>query len=147
MSCGVPMNPTAIGGKRPQLWSPSMMMETEFCNAKLAETVVYEFNRFNFLGHKLRLSYWESGTFKPGHMMFAGTEWETEPELWRKYVQLEALMLHTRVLHDFFYKKRNPQNPLRPATLPGGRQGDRIRSLFCFGACPVFRAVYDRNAL
>ena len=82
-----------------------------YCNASVARKVVYEFTMFNFLCDKLRLDFQESVTFKPGDVTFVGTGSSADEDDRTTYALLESLLLHTRILHDFFCKPRNPKNP------------------------------------
>ena len=73
----------------------------------VAKKVMYEFSMFNFLCDKLRSEYQESETFAPGDVTFVGTASSSIEEDRTTFALLESLLLHTRVLHDFFYKQRH----------------------------------------
>jgi len=89
----------------------NMAVGDTYCNANVAQKVDYEFTMFKFLCERLRLDSQESVTFKPGDVTFVGTGTSTDEDDRTTYALLESLLLHTRVLHDFFYKPRNPNNP------------------------------------
>ncbi len=75
-----------------------------YCNAKVAEKVVYEYKMFTFLYGQLQVRFRESVTFQPGDATFLGTGSESDEELQTTFALLESYLLHARVLHDFFYK-------------------------------------------
>jgi hypothetical protein len=88
-----------------------MAEDNTYCNANVARKVVYEFTMFNFLCETLRFDFQESVTFKPGDLTYVGTGGSADEDDRTTYALLESMLLHTRVLHDFFYKPRNPNNP------------------------------------
>lgn len=81
------------------------------CTPEMAKKVMYEFTMFKFLCGKLRLLAEESGTFLPGEIVELGTSAMSTDEEREVFAQLESLLLHTRVLRDFFFRKPNPRFP------------------------------------
>jgi len=68
--------------------------------------VAYEFGMFRFLCEKLEFDFRESVTFKPGDVTFLGTGSSTDDDDRTTFALLESMLLHTRVLLDFFYGNR-----------------------------------------
>lgn len=83
----------------------------EYSNEKTAAKVVYEFNMFNFLYERLRSEFMETATFLPGDITYLGTGRPMKCEDRLTFAILESFLLHTRVLHDFFFKSRNSNDP------------------------------------
>ncbi|MEZ6128810.1 MAG: hypothetical protein R3C59_09020 [Planctomycetaceae bacterium] len=81
-----------------------MANDLTYCSAEVAEKIDYEFTMFRFLYERLRIEFQESVTFKPGDVTFTGTGSSTDEAHRITYALLESMRLHTRVLHDFFYK-------------------------------------------
>lgn len=69
-----------------------------------AKSVAYEFMMFSFLIEKLRWSAEETAEFRPGNIEWLGTGHTDDSRKRELYALLESLLLHTRVLYDFFYK-------------------------------------------
>jgi hypothetical protein len=80
-----------------------MPSDDRFCNEQVAAKVAYEIAMFRFLCGELDLSFQESVDFTPGHVSFVGTGGSEDDER-RTSALLESLLLHTRVLLDFFDK-------------------------------------------
>jgi len=80
-----------------------MSADEHICDQKMAEKVSYEFGMFTFLCDELGQAVQESLEFAPGSIRLLGTGGSTRDERSLSAL-LESLLLHTRVLHDFFYK-------------------------------------------
>src|SRR5713226_7803066 len=81
------------------------------CTEEVAQVVAYEIAAFHRLSGQLRLSCKESGSFIPEEITLVGTG-HTDEDKWELSTQIESLLVHTRVLRDFFYyfwdfKERN----------------------------------------
>jgi len=63
------------------------------CSQEVAQVVAYEIAAFDRLSRRVKLSCKESGV-GTGH---------TDEGKWELSTEIESLLLHTRVLRDFFY--------------------------------------------
>lgn len=88
-----------------------MTSEKRPCSPEVAKLVVYEMSMFNYLCDKLEPEYEETETFVPGKITWLGTGSSSDEDKQETFALLESLLLHTRVLHDFFYpnKKKKPR--------------------------------------
>lgn len=84
-----------------------MSDEEMYCNEPVARKVVYEFTMFKFLCDKLRSSFEETDSFKPGEVTYFGTGLAIGENDRTTFALLESLLLHTRVLYHFFYRSRS----------------------------------------
>ena len=81
-----------------------MTDDPKYCNEDVAKKVLYEFAMFTFLCDKLKCEYWESNNFAPGDITYLGTGWDANEDRRTQFALLESLLIHTRILRDFFYK-------------------------------------------
>ena len=72
------------------------------CSEEVAQVVAYEIAAFDRLAGRLRLSCKESGSFIPEEITLVGTG-HTDENKWELSTEIESLLVHTRVLRDFFY--------------------------------------------
>jgi len=72
------------------------------CSEEVAQVVAYEIAAFDRLAGRLRLSCKESGSFIPEEITLVGTGHSDENK-WELSTEIESLLVHTRVLRDFFY--------------------------------------------
>jgi len=72
------------------------------CSEEVAQVVAYEIAAFDRLSRRLRLSCRESGSFIPEEITLVGTG-HTDEDKWELSTEIESLLVHTRVLRDFFY--------------------------------------------
>ena len=78
------------------------MSSGEFCNEDLAGVIGYEFRMFAHLCERLHGPFESSGHFEPGNIELTGSSDDTEYKR-DLSAQLEGLLLHARILRDFFY--------------------------------------------
>lgn len=72
------------------------------CSEDVAQVVAYEIAAFDRLCSRLKLAYTESDSFIPEEFSFVGTS-HTDDDTWTLSAELESLLVHTRVLREFFY--------------------------------------------
>ena len=72
------------------------------CSEEVAQVVAYEIAAFDRLSGRLRASCKESGSFIPEEITLVGTG-HTDDDKWELSTEIESLLVHTRVLRDFFY--------------------------------------------
>jgi hypothetical protein len=72
------------------------------CSEEVAQLVAYEIAAFDRLSTHLRLSCRESGSFIPEEITLLGTGHGDE-DRWELSAEIESLLMHTRVLREFFY--------------------------------------------
>lgn len=85
-----------------------MSARPQYCTKDHAAKVGYEFRMFKYLCDKLE-STRETRFLEPARVIFVGTGGFDEEEL-HLSAMLESLLLHTRVLIDFFSDKKDSDN-------------------------------------
>jgi hypothetical protein len=108
----------SLGRRVARQRSTAMTANRNFCTEKVAKKVLYEIRMFNFLCDEPRLLSRESVTFQPGDVTLVGTGFDSVNEDWRTFALLESFLLHTRVLHDFFYKRREQDDVIASDFVP-----------------------------
>jgi hypothetical protein len=78
------------------------MTVIQHCSPEVAEVIAFEIAAFERLSDRLRWPAEESGAFQPFEIQMVGTG-HTSEELREMSDRLESLLLHTRVLREFFY--------------------------------------------
>ncbi len=78
------------------------MSAIKHCSQEVAQVVAYEIAAFDRLSGRLKLSCKESGSFIPEEITLVGTGHTDEGE-WKLSTEIESLLVHTRVLREFFY--------------------------------------------
>jgi hypothetical protein len=96
----------------------SMAESKDYCNEDVAKKVAYEFEMFQFLCNYLQPESRECATLAPGHVTYVGTGWGGDKQRRLTCALLESFLLHTRVLHDFFYKKRTRDDVIASDFVP-----------------------------
>lgn len=97
-----------------------MPEDADYCNEQVAKKVAYEHAMFTFLYGELRSRFQETATFQPGDVTYLGTGGEpSDGELRETFALLESYLLHTRVLHDFFYKAPSRDDVVAAHFVPG----------------------------
>ena len=92
--------------------------EKTMSNKQVAEKVKYELAMFQFLYGELREIAIETATFAPNEIEFLGTGLPDHFNGLRTNALLESFLLHTRVLHDFFYKERTQDDIVATEFVP-----------------------------
>jgi hypothetical protein len=102
----------------------SMHVDKKYCNVNVAKKITYEFEMFKYLCGELDSASDETEWFIPGKIVMLGSG-VTSKKKRRISPLLESLLLHTRVLRDFFYESRRQS---RVVTCPHcGKQDQKTR--------------------
>ena len=86
-------------------------MPFQFCSEETAAKVKYEFAIFDFLCNELAFPCAESASFVPRNVALLGTGHSDADEM-RLSALLESLLLHARILLDFFRHTTREQDNL-----------------------------------
>jgi hypothetical protein len=78
------------------------MSDIKHCSQEVAQVVAYEIAAFDRLSGRLKLSCKESKSFIPEEITLVGTG-HSDADEWELSTEIESLLVHTRVLREFFY--------------------------------------------